>query len=103
MSRQVPLVTSLTFRSLGGPGRSEDGEVTICLHSLICFLNFSVFRIIVLESFGEPTMHFTPQAFEYLRTEHVDSDFDHLVSGNALCVDDVSAAVVELALWDQDH
>lgn len=40
---------------------------------------------------------------ESLRTEHVDSDFDHLVSGRALSVDDVSAAVVQFALWDHNH
>lgn len=40
---------------------------------------------------------------ESLHTEHVDSDFDHFVSGRALSIDDVPAAVVQFALRDHDH
>lgn len=36
-------------------------------------------------------------------TEHIDSDFEHFVSGGALSIDDVPAAVVHFALWYHNH
>lgn len=81
MSRQVPRVTSLTFRSLGGPGRSAETPKSQTPPQAIC----------------------RPRTSNPPPTKNGDSDFDHLVAGGTLCVDDVPAAVAQFALRDQDH
>lgn len=35
-----------------------------------------------------------------LHTEHIDSDFDYFVPSRALCIEDESTSVAQLAFWD---
>lgn len=90
MSLQVPLVTSLTFRSRGAPGRSANPQRRAAVH--LSHTVFSHRSLLSLLGGGGGGL-----------TEHHDSDFDHFVSCGALGIDDVSAAVAQFALWEDDE
>ena len=103
MSLQVPLVTSLTFRSRGGPGRSAGRQETFILFLHLTFTMFLSSKHTTHTSTLNVTVHKINKSSDFLRTEHIDSDFDHLVSSGTLGVDDVSAGVVQFAVRDHNY
>jgi len=83
VSLQVPLVTSLTFRSLGGPGRSEEGEPGFLMR---------LYSLPLL-----PTMHFTPGARGEPLSVYVPTTLTRTLT--ALCPATLSALMMNRPLW----